>query len=321
MEQHSVGQVLGVDVSKARLDCGLWPEPEAWSHDHTAEGMGALVEQARRRGVRLVVMEATGGLEMALAVELSRAGIPVAVVNPRQTQRFAQALGILAKTDRVDAGVLARFGAMTGVEPRPLKDEALRELDEVVARRRQVLDMLTMERNRLPNVHDRRVCKDVKAHIAWLEKRVKDLDGELRQRIKDSPAWRAKDDLLRGVSGIGDVNAATMIAELPELGTLNRKQIAALVGLAPFNRDSGTQRGRRAIWGGRATVRHALYMATQSARQHNPQIRQMSERLTAKGKLPKVVIVACMRKLLTILNAIMRTKQPWNPLHPRLSTA
>jgi transposase len=226
---------------------------------------------------------------------------------------------VLAKTDRVDAGVLARFGAMTGVEPRPLKDEALREFDAVVARRRQVVEMLTMERNRLASASDKRVCKDLKAHIAWLEKRMSDLDGELRQRIKDSPAWRAKDDLLRGVKGIGDVNAATMIAELPELGALNRKQIAALVGLAPFNRDSGTMRGRRAIWGGRATVRHALYMATQSARQHNPQIRAMSERLTAKGKPPKVVIVACMRKLLTILNAIMRTKQPWNPLHPRLT--
>ena len=280
-----------------------------------------MVRRAVELKVRLVVLEATGGLEAVVAAELVRAGVLVAVVNPRQTQRFAQALGILAKTDKVDAGVLARFGAMTGVQPRPLKEEALRELDEVVARRRQLVEMLTMERNRLGSARDRRVCKDLKAHIAWLEKREADLDDELRRRIEDSPAWKAKDDLLQGVKGIGAVNAATLIAELPELGALNRKQIAALVGVAPFNHDSGKHRGKRSIWGGRATVRHALYMATQSAQRFNPQIRAMSERLTAKGKLPKVVIVACMRKLLTILNAMMRTKQSWNPHHNAVPAA
>jgi transposase len=283
--------------------------------------MAELVEQARARAVRLVVLEATGGLEMEIAAELARAGVAVAIVNPRQSQRFAQALGILAKTDRVDAGVLARFGAMTGLQPRPLKDEDLQALDEVVARRRQLVEMLTMEKNRLAAARDKRVAKDLKAHITWLERRQSDLDNELRQRIKDSPVWRAKDDLLQSVKGIGAVNAATLIAELPELGTLNRKQIAALVGVAPYNRDSGQHRGKRAIWGGRASVRHALYMAAHSARRYNPQIKAMGDRLAAAGKPPKVALVACMRKLLTILNAILRTGKPWNPNHSPLADA
>lgn len=314
MEQKD-SMVLGVDVSKQTLDCATYPASGAWQYARDRAGIAALVERAQALGARLVVLEATGGLEMDVAAGLAGAGVPVAVVNPRQTQRFGQALGVLAKTDRVDAGVLARFGAMTGIEPRPLKDEALRDLDEIVARRRQVIEMLTMEKNRLSGVRERQVGKDLKAHIAWLEKRLSGLDNELRQRIKDSPVWRAKDDLLQSVKGIGDVNAATLIAELPELGALNRKQIAALVGVAPFNRDSGQHKGKRSIWGGRASVRHALYMATQSARRYNPQIRAMSERLSAKGKPAKVVIVACMRKLLTILNAILRTRQPWHPDH------
>lgn len=313
--------VLGVDVSKAALDCATWPQTRVWRYGHDEVDIAALVSCAQKMQVHLVVLEATGGLELEVASELTRAGVPTAVVNPRQTKRFAQALGILAKTDRVDAGVLARFGAMTRIEPRPLKDKALRELDEVVARRRQLLEMLTMEKNRLAGVCDRRVYKDLKAHIAWLEKRQKGLDDELRQRIEESPAWRAKDDLLQSVKGIGDVNAATLIAELPELGRLNRKQIAALVGVAPFNHDSGKHRGKRSIWGGRASVRHALYMATQSAQRHNPQIRAFSERLTGKGKRPKVVIVACMRKLLVMLNAIIRTQQPWNPQYTAVPNA
>lgn len=315
MTEQQEHLVLGVDVSKRHLDCATWPATETWRHAYDPAGMAALVEQARARAVRLVVLEATGGLEMEVAAELARAGVAVAIVNPRQSQRFAQALGILAKTDRVDAGVLARFGAMTGLQPRPLKDETLQALDEVVARRRQLVEMLTMENNRLAAARDRRVTKDLKAHIAWLERRQSDLDNELRQRIKDSPVWRAKDDLLQSVKGIGAVNAATLIAELPELGRLNRKQIAALVGVAPYNRDSGQHRGKRAIWGGRANVRHALYMATHSARRYNPQIKAMGDRLAAAGKPPKVVLVACMRKLLTILNAILRTGQPWNPNH------
>lgn len=316
MEQQETRVVVGVDVSKARLDCATWPASAVWSHEHTAAGIGELVTRARELGVQLVVLEATGGLETEVAAELTRAGVPVAVVNPRQTQRFAQALGILAKTDRVDAGVLARFGAMTGVAPRPLKDEALRALDEVVARRRQTVEMLVMERQRLGQARDPRVRKHLTAHVRWLEKAVSDFDDEMRQRIEDSPLWKAKDDLLKSVKGIGDVNAATLIAELPELGTLGRKQIAALVGVAPFAHDSGQMRGKRRVWGGRATVRHALYMATHSARRYNPQIKAMGDRLAAAGKPPKVVLVACMRKLLTILNAILRTGTPWNPHHP-----
>lgn len=316
MEQQDEGRVLGVDVSKARLDCATWPVSSAWAHDNSGAGIAELVRRAQALKVRLVVLEATGGLEIEAAAELTRASVPVAVVNPRQTHRFAQASGILAKTDRVDAGVLARFGAMTGVVPRPLKDEALRDLDEVVARRRQTVEMLVMEGQRLKQVRDARVRKHLKAHVTWLTRSLADFNDELRQRIEDSPVWKAKDDLLKGVKGIGDVNSATLIAELPELGTLNRKQIAALVGVAPFAHDSGTMRGKRRIWGGRATVRHALYMATHSARRYNPQIKAMADRLAATGKPPKVVLVACMRKLLTILNAILRTSTPWNPDHP-----
>lgn len=315
MEEERKSKVWGVDVSKERLDGAAWPATMPWSHEHTAAGVNALVMRAVAEKPRLVVLEATGGLEIDAAAELSRAGVAVAVVNPRQTKRFAQALGILAKTDRVDAKVLARFGAMTQLEPRPLKDDALRALDEVLARRRQTVEMLVMERQRRLQARQARVKRHLDLHIAWLEQAKSDFDDELRQRIKASPAWRAKDDLLRSVKGIGDINAATLIAELPELGCLNRKQIAALVGVAPFAHDSGKMRGKRCIWGGRATVRHALYMATHSARRYNPQIKAMADRLSAQGKPAKVVLVACMRKLLTILNAIVRTGVTWNPNH------
>lgn len=315
MNEEDSGVVVGVDVSKAQLDCATWPVSTVWAHAHTPAGIGELVKRLQERPVRLVVLEATGGLEIEVAAELTRAGIAAAVVNPRQTQRFAQALGILAKTDRVDAGVLARFGAMTGVEPRPLKDEALRALDEVLARRRQTVEMLVMERQRLAGARDSRVRRHLTAHVRWLENAVTDFDDEMRRRIEESPLWKAKDDLLKSVKGIGPVNAATLIAELPELGLLDRKQIAALVGVAPFAHDSGQMRGKRRIWGGRATVRHALYMAAHSARRYNPQIKAMGDRLTSAGKPPKVVLVACMRKLLTILNAILRTQTPWNPHH------
>ena len=320
LEQQEKRTVVGVDISKARLDCATWPATAAWAHEHTAVGVGELVARVHALNVQLVVLEATGGLEIDVAAELTRAGVPVAVVNPRQTHRFAQALGILAKTDRVDAGVLARFGAVTGIEPRTLKDQALRALDEVLVRRRQTVEMLVMERQRLAQARDPRVHKHVTAHIRWLEKAVTDFDDELRRRIEDSPLWKAKDDLLKSVKGIGDVNAATLIAELPELGMLDRKQIAALVGVAPFAHDSGQMRGKRRIWGGRASVRHALYMAAHSARRYNPQIKAMADRLAAAGKAPKVVLVACMRKLLTILNAILRSGTPWNPDHPLAQT-
>lgn len=320
MEQQC-GVVVGVDLSKARSDCATWPPSESWWHERTPAGVAELVRRLQQLKARLVVLEATGGLEIEIAAELTRAGVPVVVVNPRQTQRFAEALGILAKTDRVDARVLAQFGAMTGVEPRPLKDEALRDLDELVARRRQTLEMLVMESNRLAGVRDGRVRAHLKRHITWLEKSVSDFDDDLRRRIQDSPVWKAKDDLLQSVNGIGDVNAATLIAELPELGTLGRKEIAALVGVAPFADDSGQRRGKRRVSGGRATVRHALYMAVLSARRFNPQIKAFGDRLEAAGKPPKVVLVACMRKLLTILNAIVRTGTPWNPAYSAVASA
>lgn len=321
MEQQDVEAVWGVDVSKARLDCATWPATENWAHPRDRAGIAELVRRAQERKVRLVVLEATGGLEIEVAAELARTGVPVAVVNPRQARRFAQALGILAKTDRVDAEVLARFGAVAQIQPRPLKDEALRQLEEVVARRRQTVEMLVMEQQRLSAARDARVRKHVSAHIRWLEKSLSDFDDELRRRIEDSPLWKAKDDLLQSVKGIGEVNAATLIAELPELGTLDRKQIAALVGVAPFAHDSGAMRGKRRIWGGRASVRHALYMATQSARRFNPQIKAMGDRLAAAGKPAKVVLIACMRKLLTILNAILRARTRWNPAHTTSSPA
>jgi transposase len=259
------------------------------------------------------VLEATGGYESLVAGALAGQGIAVAVVNPRQVRDFAKATGVLAKTDRIDARVLARFAEAVRPEPRPLPTEEAKELEEFLSRRRQIVDMLTMEKNRLSIATTERAKKSLKKHIAWLEEALRRANDDIDTAVRNSPAWREQEDLLRSVPGIGPVSARTMLAELPELGTLSRKKIAALVGVAPLNRDSGTIRGSRICWGGRASVRQVLYMAATSAVRCNPVIRRTYLALRARGKKHKVALVACMRKLLTILTAMVRDQRRWSP--------
>jgi transposase len=301
---------VGIDVAKAHLDLAIWPSEQTDRLAHDTAGITALIEQMQALGPQLIVLEATGGLEVALTAALAHARLPVVVVNPRQVRDFARARGVLAKTDRIDAAVLARFAEAIRPEPRPLKDAQTQELTALLTRRRQLVEMLTMEQNRRRTAR-KRVRRDIDAHIRFLERRLHDTDHELRRLITDSPLWRESEDLLRSVPGVGRVMVMTLLADLPELGQLNRRQIAALAGLAPFNRDSGQWRGTRAVWGGRAQVRAVLYMATLTATRCNPVIAAFYQRLRAEGKPAKVALTACMRKLLTILNAIMRTRTPW----------
>ena len=303
---------IGIDVAKARLDIAVRPSQEVWDAANDEVGIAELVERIQALAPQGIVVEATGGLEVPVAGSLAAAGLPVAVVNPRQVRDFAKATGRLAKTDRLDAQVLAHFGEAVRPEPRRLPDEQALALAALLARRRQVVEMLTAEKNRLGSA-SRRVRDRVKAHIEWLEKELADLDKELRRTLRDSPIWREHDQLLRSVPGIGPTVAVTLLADLPELGTLDRKQIAALVGLAPLNRDSGTLRGRRTIWGGRARVRAVLYMAALVATRHNPVIRAFYARLLAAGKPKKVALIACMHKLLLILNAVLKHRRAWCP--------
>lgn len=311
MQTYSVG----IDVSKSHLDVAVLPAGASWSVDNSEEGIRSLVERIHALGGPvLVVLEATGGLEYPAAAALGVAKVPVAVVNPRQARDFAKAMGKLAKTDRIDAGVLALFAERVRPEPRPLPDPQAQAMQALLTRRRQVLEMLVMERHRLPQALPR-VRQDLLESIAWLRKRLKQLDEDLGGAVRQSPLWRDKDDLLQSAKGVGTVMSTTCLAHLPELGTLNRKKIAALVGIAPRNQDSGLFRGKRRIWGGRASVRQALYMAALVATRWNPAIRDFYQRLLKAGKAKKVALTACMRKLLTILNAIMRTRKPWDPNH------
>jgi len=304
---------IGIDVSKDRLDIAVEPDGEIWQATNDLPGITSLVERLLALQPTTVILEATGGFELPLTGALLAACLPVVVVNPRQVRDFARATGQLAKTDAIDARVLARFGGAVRPELRPLPDEATQELAALVARRRQLVEMLTAEKNRL-RLAARAVRRDIQQHIRWLERRLSDLDGDLAQQVRSSPSWRERDDLLQSVPGIGPVSSVTFLAQLPELGRLNRKEIAALVGVAPLNRDSGTLRGRRVVWGGRSHVRAALYMATLTATRHNPVIRSFYTRLLAAGKPRKVALVACMRRLLTVLNAISRDRATWQPL-------
>jgi transposase len=301
---------VGIDVSKAQLDIALRPTGPGWQVPNDDGGMTLLVARLQAVDPTLIVLEATGGLELPVTLALAAAGLPVAVVNPRQTRDFAKATGQLAKTDALDARALAHFGEAIRPVPRPLPEAQAQELSALLGRRRQLVEMLTAEKNRLSaapaGLHPR-----IQAHLRWLEHERRDIDTEVGRRIRTSPVWRAKDDLLQSVPGVGPVLSHTLVAPLPELGTLTRQRIAALVGVAPLNRDSGTLRGRRSVWGGRACVRATLYMGALVAVRHNPVLKAFYDRLRIAGKPAKVALTACMRKLLTILNAMLTHQTPW----------
>ena len=301
---------VGIDVSKANLDVGIIPESKQLSVANNKSGIDNLVSHLRKTKPALVVMEATGGLEVKVASALAASCLPVAVVNPRQVRDFAKATGKLAKTDTLDAFVLAKFAKVIRPEVRVLPDDASRKLKGLLTRRRQIVEMITAETNRLSSA-PYHIQGEIKDHISWLKSRLNSLDKDLDKTIKQSPIWQEKVDLLKSTPGIGPVVSFTLLADLPELGTLNRKQIAALAGVAPFCCDSGTFRGKRRVWGGRANVRSALYMSALVAVRHNPVIKEFYERLIKAGKAPKVALVACMRKLLTILNTMVKHKTPW----------
>jgi transposase len=302
---------VGIDVSKHRLDVFVRPSGEQWSVENNPKGHAQLVEKLEAVTPTLVVLEATGGYQAAVAAELAAGKLGVAVVNPRQVRDFAKATGQLAKTDAIDAAVLARFAEAVRPEPRPFPDELTLELQALVVRRRQLIDMRTAETNRLETCRVLPVRRNIQKMINTLNKQIDNVDDDLNTTIRNSPAWREREDLLSTVRGVGPTTARTMLTQLPELGRLNRREIAALVGLAPFNNDSGKRTGQRSIRGGRTEVRAVLYMATVASLRCNPQIRAVYDRLLAAGKKPKVALIACARKLLTILNAMMRTQRSW----------
>ena len=304
---------LGIDVSKATLDLAVRPSGETWQVPNDPAAMPALVARVRAAAPALIVLEATGGFEHTVVVALATAGLPVVVANPRQVHDCGTATGQLAKTDRIDAALLALFAERVRPEPRPLPDAATEALSALLTRRRQLLEMLTAEHNRLGCARAPQIRRGLQQHIRWLERQLAGVDTDLAQTIEASPVWRATEDLLRSVPGIGPVVSRTLIGALPELGRLNRKQIAALVGVAPHARDSGTLRGKRMVWGGRAPVRAALYMSALVASRHNPVIRAFYQRLRAAGKPAKVALTACMRTLLVTLNAMMRQQTAWAP--------
>lgn len=311
MDKQEHSTVIGIDVARDRLDVHVLPGGKAFSVTRDGSGLTALIKHIRTHDAPLVCLEATGGYEMEVVAALAGVSIPVVVINPRQVRHFAKATGRLAKTDRLDAEIIAAFARAVGPQVRPLPNEEERRLSALSRRRRQVVMMLAAEKTRLKRETTVSIKKRISAHIAVLQTERDELSGEMKTIVQADPAWRKKSQLLQSVPGIGETTAFTLIAELPELGALERNPIAALVGVAPINRDSGVLRGRRMIFGGRKHVRNALYMATVSAVQFNPAIKAFRDRLKAKGKLPKLVLTACMHKLLTILNAILRDQIKW----------
>jgi len=310
MNEHN-GLYVGIDVSQETLDVAF-SDGRSLRVANTDTGFDSLREALERTPARLVLMEATGGLERALAAELSAAGVALRIMNARQVRHFARATGLLAKTDRLDAQALMRFAQLLKPDPRPVASEAVQALQALVARRRQMLEMLTMERHRLRLAHPN-VQKSIRGSIRYLEKRLQDIDTDIDGTLRRTGAWNEQLQLLESVPGIARVTSVSLLAQLPELGSLNRQQIAALVGVAPFACDSGRQVGQRRIYGGRAAVRTALYMATLVGTRHNPVIRAFYTRLRAAGKPAKVAIVACMRKLIVIVNTMLKHHQPWSP--------
>ena len=314
MEQEAT--YVGVDVAKARLDVAVRLSGDKWDVSHDEAGVRQLASRLKTLEPVMVLLEASGGLELPLVAALAAEAVPVVVVNPRQVRDFARAMGKLAKTDALDAAVLAHFAEVVKPPVRPLRDTETQVLASLVARRHQVMTMLVSEKNRLRS--DAAVRTRIEAHIAWLEHELDDLDKTLRQTLRQSPVWRDKDDLLRTVPGVGEQVSITLLAYLPELGILDRRQIAALVGVAPFNRDSCTLRGKRTVWGGRAKVRAALYMGALVASRCNPIIRDFYQRLLTAGKPKKLALTACMRKLLVILNSMLKHRSPWCSLRTRV---
>jgi transposase len=301
---------VGVDVSKDSLDVAIGSQKDIITFANDQKGVDALVKKLSRIGPELTVFESTGGYELLATSSLAEAGLPVVIVNPRQVRNFAKATGILAKTDAIDARVIAHFAEAVKPNVRPLKDRETSELIALVTRRRQIIEMIVAEGNRL-KLASKRNKKDIKDHIRWLEKRLDKIESDIGKMIQSSPIWRCKDDILQSVPGIGPITSASLICDLPELGVLSPKKIAMLAGLAPLNCDSGKFKGHRRIWGGRASVRSGLYMATLAATRCNPAIKGFYQRLTAVGKCHKVAITACMRKLLIIVNAMLRDQTLW----------
>jgi transposase len=303
--------IVGIDVSKDRLDIAVRPSGEAFTVERNAGGLEQLTRRLKEFSPALVALEATGGFETIVAAALAGAGLPVVVVNPAQVRAFAKAVGQRAKTDPIDAGVVAHFAEATRPEPRPLPDDATRLLADLVARRRQILEMMVAERQRAKRMTVPRLRKSIVRLLKALERELTSVDTDINDTVRGSPAWREKEDLLASVPGVGSTIARTLIAELPELGQLSRRQVAALAGLAPFTRQSGQWRGRSFIGGGRAAVRTALFMGAMVAKQHNPRLRAFFERLIAAGKPKMIALIAVARKLLTMLNAILRDRRPW----------
>lgn len=313
MMSEVMASFVGIDVSKNSLDIRIDSTGESLHVVYDEAGVSDLCKRLVALAPTLIVMEATGGLETRLATELAARGLPVAVINPRQARDFAKATGELAKTDQVDAAILAAFARAIRPAIRPLKDAGTRELGDLVSRRRQLVDMRVQETLRLGSAASKAMQKNLKKHIVWLDKQISSLEDDLTKHLRNSDVWRAKDDLLRDIPGVGAVTTTSVLAKCPELGNLNRREIAKLAGIAPLANDSGKHRGRRFVWGGRADLRAVLYMAAISAMRCNPVIKTFAERLKTAGKPAKVVIVACMRKLLTIMNSMLKNNTPWNP--------
>ena len=305
-------QWIGIDVSKASLDVYLRPSGQQFQFNNRASGIVESIQQLQVFKVQQVILEASGGLELEAAQALQQQGFAISIINPRQGRDFAKASGKLAKTDRIDAAVLAHFGEAIQPAITVLSSASEQALQEAVTRRRQLVDMLTAEKNRKSSLRGK-MRQDVDDHLKWLESRIRELDGDIEQLSQTQEQWRSHIALLKSVPGIGNVIATTLVATLPELGQVNDKRISALVGVAPFNRDSGKYRGSRTIWGGRASVRAVLYMGTLVAVQHNPVLKAFYARLLAQGKAKKVALTACMHKLLRILNAMLRDGKPWQP--------
>jgi transposase len=310
MTDQQLQQSVGIDVSQASLDVAVYPRDERWRVANDMAGIGQLVTRLTALAPERIVLEATAGYELPALIALADAKLPVVAVNPRQVREFARSTGRLAKTDALDAQVLAHFAAVIRPQLRPIPDAATRELSDLLARRRQLIDMRTAESNRLALASEA-VRPEIREHVRYLDKRTKDLDRELRDRLRASPLWLEQDNLLRSIPGVGPVLSTTLLADVPELGTLRHKQLAALIGLAPLNRDSGRWRGKRSVWGGRAHVRGVMYMATLTAVQRNPVLEALYRRLLALGKPHRVAMTACMHKLLRICNAVLTHRTAW----------